>query len=198
MVPATLDRGIRLLVIAAFGALLAFALVAAKPGSAQGAKTICPIAGSQVFLPWNDKALYYLAPGGGFESDTTSWTLSGDATTSIGNETFFLGGSADTASLTLPAGASALSPAFCVETGSPTLRLFYEGGSSGSSLKVEAIYAGGTKVTSVTSASSVWTPTARLPILGPGLKTGWAQLRLTAVGAGYSVDDVYIDPRKGG
>src|SRR5436305_7253622 len=69
---------------------------------------------SQPFAGFGDSASYTPVPGGSFESGSADWTLSGGAKVVTGNETYKVGGAGDSRSLSLPAGATATSPAICV------------------------------------------------------------------------------------
>jgi hypothetical protein len=168
----------------------------------------CPGTMSQPFVPWLDPASYTLAPGGAFESATTSWKLANGSRLVAGNEPFKVHARTDAQSLSIPAGGSATSPAFCVGLGYPTLRFFATGGNLLSPLKVEVIYK--------TALGTVTQPVGLVPVTGSsgptpqqlmlanvtGLTsldglTSSVQLRFTALGtAGWKVDDVYVDPWK--
>jgi len=56
------------------------------------------------------------------------WSMTGGAAIANGNEFYYVGGSEDSRSLSLPAGASATSPAICV---GPTIRSFVKRQSGG-------------------------------------------------------------------
>ena len=61
-----------------------------------------------VFLPWGDYSGYYFAPNGGFESGSTSWTLSGGAAVvTQDNEPWYLAGFGSHA-LSIPTGRQRL------------------------------------------------------------------------------------------
>ena len=65
---------------------------------------------SQPFASWGDSSSYTLIPGGNFEAGAFPWALTGGAKVLAGNETYHVGGPADSQSLSLPAGSSATSP----------------------------------------------------------------------------------------
>src|SRR5437763_305866 len=69
---------------------------------------------STPFTPWGDGASYKLAPGGDFEGSLDGWMLSGGAKTVAGSEPYAATGTPGARSLSLPAGASAVTPATCV------------------------------------------------------------------------------------
>ena len=88
------------------------------------------------FLPDPAKATgaaVIVAPGGGFESGTAGWSLTGGAKIVNGNESFgWFQGSAlnGSKSLALPVGATATSPAFCVDETNPHFRFMAKADSS--------------------------------------------------------------------
>ena len=164
---------------------------------------------SKTFLPWLDLADYTPLPGGDFEGARDGWSLSGGAALGAGNEPYRVGGATDSHSLSLPAGASATSPAMCVGITHPTIRFFAKRRSGGmlslSTLRVDVLFetAGGDVVSlpvgTVANGGS-WQVTSPmlvvanlLPLL-PGEHTPVA-FRFTAQGgADWSVDDVWVDP----
>jgi hypothetical protein len=189
--------------LAAAAALAASGATTASAGTSLG----CPGTASHPFLPWLDPASYTLAPGGAFEG-TSSWQLAGGAKVVSGNEPFKVRSATDARSLTIPAGATATSPAFCVGLGYPTLRFFAVGGSLTSPLKVEVIYS--TVLGTITQPvglvlpRTTWGPTPPQLLLAnvTGLLslnglTSTVRLRFTGLGSvGWRVDDVYVDPWK--
>lgn len=149
---------------------------------------------SQPFAPWSDPSSYELAPGGDFEN--LAWRLTGGAQPTAGSEPYAATGTLGSSSLSLPAGASAQSPATCVDAAYPTVRFFLAGRGVVALSVVDdgvAIPAG------VATASGDWRPTPVLltesPLLGV-LSGGTAQvsLQLTALTGDPQVDDVFIDP----
>jgi hypothetical protein len=205
---ATSLRYATLVALAATALVSALIVGPASAGTSETAATSCPSTLEHPFKPWLDPAAYTLAPGGDFEAGGTRWQLSGGSKVVSGNEPFKVHGSADVRSLSIPAGSSALSPVFCAGLGEPTLRLFATGGSLTSWLKVEVLYPTlfGTASQTIAFVPRMgrWAPTLQIPMLGnlvgltalDGLTTK-VQLRLTALGgAGWNVDDVYVDPWK--
>ncbi|MHB8693228.1 MAG: hypothetical protein ACYDHH_18495 [Solirubrobacteraceae bacterium] len=180
----------------------------ASAGLLAGSATNCssgPM--SQVFLPWGDLANYDLAPGGSFEAGAPSWSLSGGAAVTAGNESFYVGGTGDSSSLSLPDGSSATSPTFCVGIQNPTIRMFaVNTGSATSSLAVYVHFVGPlglpltTQIGTVSSTGS-WQPTAQMPIVAnlltllPGNMTP-VSMTVVPQGSGgkWQIDDVYVDP----
>ena len=151
---------------------------------------------------FGDWRSYFLAPGGDFETGARGWTLTGGATTSTGSSPLRLG--AARKSLRLPAGATATSPAFCVDLNYPTFRFFSTQGKA--PLSVDVIYpALGTRkprATTITGGATGWT-LAKDVDLRPTVVTkdaGWrlVQLRYVAdkaLNGDWLVDDVLIDPK---
>jgi hypothetical protein len=198
----------RLLVVAA--ALVAFALALLTGASAASADaSACPIpSASQVFSQFGDDAYYSLVPGGSFESDMSGWTLN-DASVVSDNEPWYVGAAGDSQALSIRPGGSAVSPAFCVNDLFPTWRFFARvawgsGFSRWSSLAVSVEWTdqnGNYGVTRVAALGSdffrTWRPTPTL-LLGPVLDdstTMTERLVFSAGdGAGWRIDDVYIDP----
>ena len=191
----------RTLILTVSAALIAAAFSA---GIAQA----CPYQGAkQVFKPWGDSSSYVLAPDGGFEAGGTGWSLSGGAAVTGGNESFFLNDAADSRSLSLPAGSSAVSPPVCMSIDTPHFRLLARNtGDPTSTLRVEATYSllglVRTKTLSTTKAGPSWAPAQQMStvltlstIVGTVLPSA-IQIRITPVGSGgrWQVDDVYIDP----
>ena len=160
---------------------------------------------SQVFLPWRDSALYTLSPGGDFETGLSGWTLSGGARTVAGNETFYVGGARDRLSLSLRAGATAVSAPMCIDRTYPSFRFFARNtGSATSDLRVEVLWqeSGATRRSDARldkKAGALWTPVSSLRLPSGALSTGTLEpvtFRFTAVGAGgaWQIDDLYVDP----
>jgi hypothetical protein len=149
---------------------------------------------SQPFAPWSDSATYFPAPGGTFESGAPGWTLTGGAAVTPGGNSYLSDGSA----LSLPAGASATSPAICVDLGSPTVRAFTN--SSRGTVVVSVIAAGLSLTVGTISPAGAWRPTPTMVFLTNTLAilsatgTTTASFRFTAVGGDAKVDDVYVDP----
>ena len=185
------------------------ALAPAAPAQASLVETAaCDDAAiSKPVARWGDLADYKLAPGGDFEG-THGWKLSGGAKIVAGSEPYNATGTAGSASLSIPAGGSAVSPATCVNFAYPTFRFFSK--SSGGLLglvplvKVEVLYGEGlAKVLALPGGTALpsrgWQPT--LPMLtlsavGATVNGGEAPiaLRITSLMGTWSVDDVYVDP----
>ena len=160
----------------------------------------------QPFKRWLDYFSYTLDPGGDFESGSPAWSLSRASVVS-GNEAFDVGGANDSQSLALGGSGVAQSRPICVGIEHPTLRFFARRTSGWllDSLKVEVLFEGaGGRVNSlpvgVVLAGGSWQPTLPYPVLAsllpllPGEQTPVA-FRFTPVGgAGWQIDDVFVDP----
>jgi hypothetical protein len=192
---------IRTLILAVSAALIA---VAFSAGIAQA----CPYQGAeQVFKPWGDSSSYVLAPDGGFEAGGAGWSLNGGAKVGGGNESFFLNDGADSRSLSLPTGSSAVSPAICMSIDTPHFRLLARNtGNPAATLRVEATYSllglVRTRTVGTVSGGSSWAPTQQVStvltlstVVGTLIPSA-IQIRITPVGSGgnWQVDDVYVDP----
>jgi len=189
------------LVAVAAVALLALAVFA---GSAQA----CPYSDAKpVFSPWGDQHAYVLAPDGGFEAGGAGWSLSGGAATVAGNESYYLNGTGDTRSLSLPGGSTAASPPICMSLDTPVFRVVTRNtGDASSRLRVEAVYKllgiVRTKTVSSVAAGASWAPTQQMStvltlstIVGTLIPSS-IQIRITPLDSKgrWQVDDLYIDP----
>jgi len=198
-----------LLAVASVGC--AFFGLSGGPASAGGLLASCaPRATSTPFAPWGDSNSYFLAPGGGFEAGTPSWSLAGGAVAVDGNESSFVSSEADTQSLAMPSGARAESPAACVAMGENTIRLFVKNSGVASSVLHVRAYVQNPLTGLVLSTgidvngkagSTDWSPTS--PILIPNLLGGVVGTQnLTLVfstggaPATWGIDDVFVDPFK--
>jgi hypothetical protein len=181
--------------------LLAVGASSAQACSYTGAK--------QVYSPWQDGRNYVLAPDGGFESGASGWTLRNGAGAVPGNESFYIHGSADASSLSLPVGSTATSPPICVALDTPSFRLMARNtGDPSSRLLVTASYKllginlVQTKVLNTVQAGRQWAPAQPMSVV-LGLSTVFGtlvpssyQINVTPLDAlgEWQVDDLYIDP----
>lgn len=186
-----------LAVMIALGAAGAVAVLAAPVAQAAGPVNLgaCNDASlSTPFSAWADPSSYELAPGGDFESQ--SWTLSRQASVVPGSDPFAATGTLGDASLSLPAGASARSPATCVDAAYPTIRLFASGTGA---LAVGVLYDGLYMPAGVALSAGGWAPTpimltsSAIPAALAGGTTD-VSLVLTTLAGDLRVDDVFIDP----
>ena len=194
--------------------LSALSLASAAPAQAgllvESAEDCTPQATKQVFLPWLDPLNYVPVKGGNFESGAAGWKLSG-ARVVDGNEPWRVGNSADSKSLSLPAGASATSPVMCAGLDHLFMRYFAKSkasllGTLTSHLRVEVLVETSTGATvalplGIQALTTSWSPSLPVPVVGnllpllPGEHTPVA-FRFTSVGsATWTIDDVYLDPR---
>ena len=188
-------------------AALTCAAVFVSSGAAFAAQ--CPTqSAKQKFSKWGDSSSYFLVPGGSFEGTPAQvgWTLSG-ATLTAGNEPFPLNAASDDQSLEIGGGASATSPAFCVDSTMPSIRFFVRQTEPGSDLRVQGVVPTPHGPLTVTVADlpdgslSWWTPvqitvqTNRIP---KGFSVA-AAMRFLVPGSGsWQIDDVYVDPYRAG
>jgi hypothetical protein len=197
---------------AALAAAAACLAVAAPASAAKKAVTVpTPVpsvcvapALAPVFLPWGDLALYTLSPGGNFERSMSGWQLAGGARVVDGNEPFHVGSLLDRSSLSLPAGASAVSAPMCIDRSYPTFRFFARNVTGGKgTLSVEVLWQESGKSKSFKAsldkkAGTGWTAVKSLKLPSGALTTGRLEpvtFRFTADTAGsFQVDDVYVDP----
>jgi opacity protein-like surface antigen len=164
---------------------------------------------STVLRTFGDARSYFPAPGANFESSLTGWKLTGGATAVGGNESFHVLGARDAASLRLPAGSSATSPAFCADLDYPTFRFFVRQlqQSAPAGLEVDVIYPDITKnnvrlaANVNTKGASDWSLAKDVPLKPKtaGKDAGWRRVALrfrvaANAGADWRVDDVLVDP----
>lgn len=192
----------RLLGVVSATCVLGTAGLAAIPAAAQASlinlNTCNTSALSQPFAPWGDNSSYELAPGGDFES--SGWNLYGSASVVPGSEPYAATGTLGQYSLSLPAGSSATSPLTCVDAAYPTVRMFVGGTGTAA---VSVVYDGVPIPAGIALAGGSWTPTLPMvtqsAILG-ALNGGTAQVSIavTALTGNPRIDDVFIDPWRGG
>jgi hypothetical protein len=185
-------------------ALAAVLVAAALPAAASADTGDCPaLSTSPVFSTTGDLNNYFLAPGGDFENRDV-WSVTGNYGYNYYDASALPW--AGPQALRLDDGAQATSPAFCVDSTYPHLRLGAQAvyGLYGT-LTIEAIPAGGSPVVLGTlratdfrlAALSTEVPLAsKLSLVsGQNVQT---QIRLSASRGSWGVDAVAIDPRSGG
>jgi hypothetical protein len=197
----------RIIPVAALGLLAAAAFAAP---AAQADSKPCGIRSStQAFAAWGDSNDYWLMQGGDFEK-AGGWTFSGGAAIASGNEPWKVFSGPNKNLLLLPStSASASSSVTCVQVGEEAGRVFYQApGVAGAYLHVQV---------DVTTLAGV--PVFTLAGNLPGATAGWQvspyftipnlfatatgmNLKVTfkpvGVSAPWSIDDVAIDPFRGG
>jgi hypothetical protein len=187
-----------LVVVAALVALCAPAAFAS--GSLLGLNNDCGTA-TQPFAQFGDYRSYTFGANGGLENGSTGWSLGG-ADIVAGNESFYVHSSADSHSLALSPGDSALSPKLCMGTTSTVTRFFVRS-DNGGRVRVQVVLRNllgqvlGIVQVSDLSAGSSWSP-------GPGvlnldsvlglLGVSSIQLKFTELSGNVQIDDVYVDP----
>jgi hypothetical protein len=122
--------------------------------------------------------------------------LSGRAARGSGSESFAATGTLGAWSLSLPAGATAQSPATCVDAAYPTIRFFVSGTGL---LAASVVYGNLTLPAGVAVVAGGWSPTPVMltsSALVALTQDGSAQvsLRLTTLLGNVRVDDVFVDP----
>ncbi len=185
---------VRLARTAALAALCATAL----PASASAAD--CPPQPTtKPFAPLGDLGDYFLAPGGDFEG-SAPWALAGAASVHAAVKPVEFGGEQV---LDLGRGASATSPALCVDTLTPHLRFAARAADEDDRLRVEAVDA----ASGVAATLGVLDgedfedggdATPEVPLAAPLAVVDGVprevRLRLTAVRGRWLADAVFVDP----
>jgi hypothetical protein len=187
-----------LVLVAALVALSAPAAFAG--GSLLGLNNDCGST-SQPFAQFGDNRYYTFGSNGGLESGSTGWSLGGGDIVR-GNESFFVHSAADSHSLSLSAGDSALSPKLCMGTTSTVTRFFVRS-DNGGRVRVQVVLRGllgqvlGTLQISDLSADSTWSAGPAIlnldSLLGL-IGVSSIQLKFTELSGTVQVDDVYVDP----
>jgi len=190
----------RLFITAVAAALLA--VPAANAGLLDPiTQLVLPTCGSNSypFQQFGDRHAYYHFSNNGFEIGSNGWSLSGGAYVGSGNEPWYANGWGGR-SLTLPPGASATSPSFCINLLDPAVRMFTRG-SNGSTLQIQVVFRGLTgNITGIfnyddENGSGAWSPSDRVSSqLALPLLTSSAQIRVTAASGTWQVDDAFVDP----
>jgi hypothetical protein len=174
-----------------------------------GPASYCDPTTERPFAPWGDSSNYASLFNGGFEGGSVGWFLSGGARVVSGNEPFFVGDQSDSHSLLLPAGSSAYSGTVCFALGDWHLRLFAKNvGAPRGQLHVQVIVpslVGG--LLTILDGGTIdgdgsWAPSQQLKLtlcnITSLLGTKAVAFRFTPTGrgAGFQIDDVYLDPWK--
>jgi hypothetical protein len=194
--------------------LLAAAAVSLATNATSATGTCVWPALSQKFLEWSDTNDYFLLPDANFEGSVGGWTLAGDAGIAPGNESHYVGSTADTKSLGLPTTTSTITtPTICVTSDSPKFRFFLRNnGLNGHTDGQLAVYLNFTgadgkpqkvKIAGLKATTS-WTlsPTISfIQYISTPLKSGTAQISFTIKPndnhGNWQIDDIYVDPFRG-
>jgi hypothetical protein len=164
---------------------------------------------TQPFKRFGDSHNYKLL--GSFETGTPAWTFSGGAKIVSGNETYNVGGSGQSKSVSLPSGSSAVSPFTCVGLAEPSLRLFAKRNSallglvSTLNVQIQVQTSLGLSlwlpVLPGDVGGSAWHPTASMPLLANILPLSATdrtpvRFRFSPLLGSWQIDDVYVDPAR--
>jgi hypothetical protein len=180
-------------------------LALAAPASAAPSSCSTPPS-TRPFALWGDANPYFLAKGGDFES-TSGWSLSGGARLVAGSEPWAATGRLGRSSLSLPAGAAALSPVLCLTPDNPTVRFFQRVPQGpAAALRADAIVVKASPQViglGAVRGTVAWSPSAVLAsgvndVLWNAKGTVRLRLRFTAVAGSWTVDDLFVDPQKRG
>ena len=162
---------------------------------------------TQPFQRFGDQHNYKLL--GSFEAENPAWQFSGGAKIVSGNETYKVGGSTHSRSLSLPQGSAAISPFTCVGLSEPTLRLFAKRNSallglvSTLSVQIQVKTSLGLSVWLPVLpgdlGGSSWHPTAQMPLIANILPLSYSdktpvRFRFAPLLGSWQIDDVYVDP----
>ena len=138
-----------------------------------------------------------------FESGFSSWTSGGGATIVSGNETSYLNSRSDTHAVNLPANAWVKTGAICTNPNDQTVRLMVKGTSG--QLKFDAYVVSGGNIRTWSGQVDAKSGTSwrasqiiQFALGNQYLGATTIQLTFTAIGATWQVDDIYVDPFKGG
>ena len=156
--------------------LIALAVLLFAAPAAQAACPDQPL--SRPFTPWLDFAQYFPAPDGSFAAGGDGWTLDGASVA---------GGA-----LSIPAGASAVTPPICITPAHPSLRFF----TRGTGMLATSVLWNGLEVpiSTVVGLGSAWAPSPVQLIVLNLLSDGEVRFRFTSVLGSVGVDDVWVDP----
>lgn len=197
----------RLLAPAVLAAAFAAAAPAANAGLISGVgNLLLPTCGStsQAFAQFGDENRYYSVPNNGLENGSAGWSLGVGSYVGAGNEPWYIGGFG-THSLVLGPGASAYSPATCINLLDPHVRAFAQSNGADDALRVQVLFYGLTgnllgllNVADQQPGSfSTWQPTGDVAsLLAVPLATTSFRVRFTSLAARgtWQVDDLFVDP----
>ena len=160
---------------------------------------------SHPFGQFGDSSSYYAVPNNGLENGSTGWSLGAGASVGFGNEPWYVGGPGSH-SLVLAPGATAYSPAACINLLDPHVRAFAWSNGADDALSVQVLFYGLTGnllgVLNVADQQrpgdfSTWQPTGNVSsVLAVPLATTSFRVRFTSLAARgtWQVDDLFVDP----
>lgn len=207
-----LSRRVRLLLTVA-GLAIGVSALAAPSANAGLLVKSAPNCGNELFSTpfagFGDSASYKLVGGGTFEGGATGWQLS-KAKVVSGSNPYQVNGGGHSKSLQISPGGVATSPTSCVGLEHPTMRFFVK--SSGGLLSLSTMTVEVLAETSIGLVVPVpiglvlpntkWRPSGRYLIVAnllPLLPRDYTPVafRFRAIGgATWTIDDVYVDPRR--
>jgi hypothetical protein len=157
----------------------------------------------QVFAPYKDKGYYQLAPDGALGEGGTGWTLEGGAELVLEPGVRAHEGVQEETAVSLPFGAKATSPPFCVDETTPNFRFMMRNtGDKGGKIRVTVSYENTRKVVKAKNNDvhsdelEEWVPTPSLKLDTGDEDERVARITFTAKDpkSDYLVDDLYVDP----
>jgi len=157
----------------------------------------------QVFTPYKDKGYYQLAPDGALGEGGTGWTLEGGAELVLEPGVRAHEGLQEETAVSLPFGAKATSPPFCVDETTPNFRFMMRNtGDKGGKIRVTVSYENTRKVVKAKNNDvhsddlEEWVPTPSLKLDTGDEDERVARITFTAKDpkSEYLVDDLYVDP----
>jgi hypothetical protein len=169
----------------------------------------CPaVTLSQPLTGFGDWRYYTLAPSGSVEDGPSGWSLAGGSSVSTENEPWRVRSSSDSQSLVVPAGGSATTAPFCVDSTYPTFRFFARAPGGAGHLKVEVLAADPRQRTGkglggdiASGRTAAWRLTDDM-LLSPDVTAVDFAPRQVVLkfssdpkGGTWKVDDIYVDPR---
>jgi hypothetical protein len=174
------------------------AVASMSAGVARAATCPPPPTAVQPFLPWSDGNQYVLTTGASFENGMAGWALAGGATVVTDNAPNPLDPVSDSHALFLPAGSSATSACVTAPQILGIVRFFAKNvGLDAGQLQVEVLVKGKVYQAGTITPGATWSPTPILTSTAPAYKGAVTyQIRLSATGTAFTVDDVYFDPFK--
>jgi hypothetical protein len=159
---------------------------------------------SQPFAQFGDYNSYYPVPNQGLENGSTGWSLGWGASVGDDNEPWYVGDKGSH-SLVLKPGASAYSPATCINLLDPHIRAFAKSNRADGDLRIQVVFYGLTgnllgvvNVADQNAGSFAgWQPTGKVAsLLGAPVLTSYVRVKFTSLASSgtWQVDDLFVDP----